>query len=140
MPLHDFRCPQGHQFEVFQPLTQLRAEEPCPVCASSGSKIFLRPPMATPDLQGYTSPIDGRWVEGRVARREDLRRNDCVEWEPGFREECSRRRNAAEREFDRSLEHTIDAEIAAMPARKREKLEAEATGAEINVVRTTPAS
>lgn len=32
-----------------------------------------------PDTPGYASPIDGSWVEGRAARREDLKRNGCEE-------------------------------------------------------------
>ena len=40
-------------------------------------------PLATPmtygDTPGYHSPIDGRWIEGRRARRYDLEKNNCVE-------------------------------------------------------------
>lgn len=36
-------------------------------------------PMTYGDLPGYTSPIDGRWVEGRRARAYDLQSNNCVE-------------------------------------------------------------
>jgi len=40
-------------------------------------------PLATPatfgDLPGYTSPIDGKWVEGRRARQYDLESNNCVD-------------------------------------------------------------
>lgn len=35
------------------------------------------------DIPGYRSPIDGRWIDGRVARREDLARNNCREVDPG---------------------------------------------------------
>lgn len=43
------------------------------------------------DLPGYFSPLgDGKWVEGRTARREHLKRNNCrevdpSEWKPGYR-------------------------------------------------------
>ena len=36
-------------------------------------------PQVMPDTPGYASPIDGRWIEGRSARREDLIRNGCQE-------------------------------------------------------------
>jgi len=40
-------------------------------------------PLATPrvfsDLPGYQSPIDGKWVDGRRARRYDLEANNCVD-------------------------------------------------------------
>lgn len=41
-------------------------------------------PMVVPDTPGYASPIDGKWIEGRRARRYDLEKNDCVEWEPSL--------------------------------------------------------
>jgi len=34
------------------------------------------------DLPGYLSPVGTGWIEGRAARREDLRRAGCVEAGP----------------------------------------------------------
>lgn len=36
-------------------------------------------PRYTPDTPGYASPITGEWIEGRSARREDLKKHNCVE-------------------------------------------------------------
>jgi hypothetical protein len=36
-------------------------------------------PRVISDLPAYRSPIDGKMVDGRSARREDLKRNGCVE-------------------------------------------------------------
>lgn len=40
-------------------------------------------PLAIPqvfgDLPGYQSPIDGKWIEGRRARKYDLESNNCVD-------------------------------------------------------------
>lgn len=36
-------------------------------------------PTSYGDMGGYHSPIDGRWIEGRRARRYDLESNGCVE-------------------------------------------------------------
>lgn len=41
-------------------------------------------PMIISDIPDYISPIDGKLVSGRVQRREDLKRNNCVEWEPSM--------------------------------------------------------
>ena len=38
-------------------------------------------PMVVPDLPGYESPVDGRWIEGRRARRNDLARHQMRPWE-----------------------------------------------------------
>jgi hypothetical protein len=39
-------------------------------------------PQVISDTPEYRSPIDGRLIDGRAARREDLKRNDCVEAGP----------------------------------------------------------
>lgn len=59
--------------------------------------------LVMPDLPDYTSPIDGRLVSGRVARREDLKRHGCRPYEKGEREDAQRRT----RDFDRQLERSI---------------------------------
>lgn len=45
-------------------------------------------PLACPqlirDIQDYRSPIDGRVIGSRSEKREDLKRNGCVEWEPSL--------------------------------------------------------
>lgn len=39
----------------------------------------LATPMITPVMPEYTSPVDGRMITTRHERREDLKRNNCVE-------------------------------------------------------------
>lgn len=39
----------------------------------------LQTPASYSDLPGYRSPIDGRWIEGRRARKYDLERSGCVD-------------------------------------------------------------
>lgn len=39
----------------------------------------LQTPAAFGDLPGYRSPIDGRWIEGRRARKYDMESNGCVD-------------------------------------------------------------
>jgi hypothetical protein len=39
-------------------------------------------PLVLSDIAEYRSPIDGRPISSRSTRREDLKRNDCVEAEP----------------------------------------------------------
>lgn len=41
-------------------------------------------PTLMPDIGEYASPIDGKLISSRSARREDLKANDCVEWEPSM--------------------------------------------------------
>lgn len=39
----------------------------------------LQTPRVFADLPGYQSPIDGRWIEGRRARKYDMESNNCVD-------------------------------------------------------------
>jgi hypothetical protein len=41
-------------------------------------------PAVIGDIAEYRSPIDGKLISSRSQRREDLKANDCVEWEPGM--------------------------------------------------------
>ena len=41
-------------------------------------------PRVVSDIPEYRSPIDGKPITSRSHRREDLKRNGCVEWEPGI--------------------------------------------------------
>ena len=42
-------------------------------------------PTVISDIPDYASPIDGRMITSRSARREDLKRNNCVEYEPSLK-------------------------------------------------------
>lgn len=41
-------------------------------------------PTVISDIPEYRSPIDGRLITSRSERRDDLKRNNCVEWEPSL--------------------------------------------------------
>lgn len=41
-------------------------------------------PMIIRDISEYRSPVDGKLISSRSARREDLKRNGCIEWEPSL--------------------------------------------------------
>lgn len=51
-----------------------------------------------PDLPGYQSPVTGLWVEGRKARREDLKRTGCRPYEGREQESKEAAKVQAERE------------------------------------------
>ncbi len=62
-------------------------DEPWPDNCRSDAQ-FMRADFPTPytigDIQDYRSPIDGKPITSRSHRREDLKANDCVPWEPGI--------------------------------------------------------
>jgi len=41
MPLHEFRCPQGHDFEKFyRSISAARSEEKCPECGGTAGRLM----------------------------------------------------------------------------------------------------
>ena len=51
----------------------------------TAKRADLNAPMIMRDIEPYRSPVDGKLIGSRSARREDLKVNDCVEWEPSLR-------------------------------------------------------
>lgn len=50
----------------------------------NSKRSHLCAPMVIRDIEPYRSPVDGKEISSRSARREDLKKNDCVPWEPGM--------------------------------------------------------
>lgn len=137
MPIYTYSCRGcGSRFERYLPMA-LCSSLVIHDCAGVGQKIFL-PPMVRGDLPGYTSPIDGRWIEGRRARLEDLRRHSCRPYEPGEKEQNERARVQANAALDARVDETVERAFDAMPTRKKELLEQEIrAGATTIVERST---
>lgn len=114
MPLYTFACPACKRTETA--FRKIAERDHLPVCqCKPGMRGFypmervIEAPAVHADLPGYTSPIDGRWVEGRRARTEDLKRNNCRPWE-GMeveRKEAIKRAEAADAEFGKQIESGV---------------------------------
>jgi hypothetical protein len=74
-----------------------------------------------PDLPGYESPIDGAWVEGRRARRNDLARSGCRPYEGREQEqkEANKIQAAREAQMDQLAEKMAHRAWAEAPERVR---------------------
>lgn len=62
-------------------------EEPWPeAClpARNTARSDLATPQIMRDIEDYRSPIDGKLITSRSHRREDLKANGCIPWEPGI--------------------------------------------------------
>lgn len=55
-------------------------------------------PFIHADLPGYQSPVTGKWIEGRRARRDDLARSHSRPWEGRDQEAKEAAKVQAERE------------------------------------------
>ena len=87
----------------------------------------------------YQSPVDGRVITNKHARKDDLDRNNCIEYDPEMKTDYARRIADTEKALDKSVDAQVDKAISQMPSRKREKLVSELrSGADANIVRTAP--
>lgn len=87
---------------------------------------------------GYESPTTGNIITSDKARREDLAASGCIEYDPEMKTDQRRRIEAQDAKLDKEFDESIDKAIWALPADKKEKLEAEMSGGlDVDVVRTT---
>lgn len=61
-------------------------------------------PRVFGDIEGYQSPVDGTWVDGRRARRYDLEKNNCVPMDDIPRKKLKNERFAHKRGLEQHLE------------------------------------
>jgi putative FmdB family regulatory protein len=105
MPLYDYRCGKcGRKEERFA-----RVEEREFTCECGG---YLARQLSLPTVRGmmqpYTSPIDGRWIEGERMRRDDLARSGCIPYDPEMKKDSERFREERRTEFERSVDRAVD--------------------------------
>lgn len=93
--------------------------------------------IVRPDF-GYESPTTGNVITSEKARREDLARSGCIEYDPEMKTDQKRRIEAQDAKLDKEFDATIDKAIDSLPSDKRARLENEmASGLDVDVVRTT---
>ena len=81
-------------------------------------------PAVMGDLPGYVSEATGLWIEGRKARREDLKRSGCRPWEglETEKKEVVRQQAYREQQSDRALERAAGEVYAAFMNESRGKI------------------
>lgn len=136
MPVYQYKCDCGNQFDRFMKASDWRSKFPCS-CGSIADQIILTAPMSiiSPDVC-YDSPIDGRPITSMNARREDLARSGCVPYDPDIKQHNEERKKREDAALESAIDETVEREIETMPQKKREKLEAELEhGVDIDFIR-----
>ena len=77
------------------------------------------------DLPGYESPITGKWIHGRSARREDLKSSGSVEYDPGMKDDARRNYARNDAKLDASIGRTVETIFNQFPKEKQQQLEHE---------------
>ena len=123
MPMYTTACAEcGRKQVIFRHIAQRDAD--LPLCHGQMRRV-IEAPAVQADLPGYQSPIDGRWIEGRRARTEDLKRNGCRPWE-GMdveRKEAVKRAEAVDRQFDKTIEAGVAEVFNGMSAESQRALQ-----------------
>lgn len=123
MPMYTTKCAGcGRTQVIFRHVAERDAD--LPLCHGVMARI-VEAPAVQADLPGYTSPIDGRWIEGRRARIEDLKRNNCRPWEgmETERREAEKRADEADRQFEKVIEAGVAEVYNGMSAEKQRALQ-----------------
>ncbi len=107
MPIYRTRCDAcGHEADIFRSVAEYdNLPEHCGV----KMRRVICAPIVIPDTPAYESPITGKLIEGRAARRDDLARHGCRPWE-GMEAEMKEAAKARA-EADKKLEQYIDVAV-----------------------------
>lgn len=131
MPIYTFQCPEcGSKSTAFRKIAERDTPELCHnhLGRSPLGYEFMRriveAPAVQADIGGYTSPIDGRWIEGKAARKEDLKRNNCRPWEgmASEKKEAIKRSDAASKDYEKGVEAAVYNTFNNMSAEKQRAL------------------
>ena len=77
MPLYDAKCGCGRVKEILRSYEERDVPETCE-CGEPMKRVFL-PSRVMRDIEGYQSPIDGKWIGSRSEHREHMKRHGVIE-------------------------------------------------------------
>jgi putative FmdB family regulatory protein len=132
MPVYGYKCNYcDSEFELINRIKDHQRVVECHKCGKDAAQVISAPMLVIPShmsatgISSYESPIDGRLITNQRARREDLARSGCMEYEPGIRQDADRRLIDDDKKLDKAIDETFDREIEKMPTKKRERLDLE---------------
>lgn len=123
MPLYAYGCAAcGNEDDAFRTVEQ---RHDGPFCCGERMRLEIRPSYVQGDLQGYVSPVNGKWVEGRTARRDDLARTHSRPWEgmENEKREADRQRKYSEDKSEKRLDEAARRAYHQLSPAKRRTLE-----------------
>jgi len=92
-------------------------------------------PMVHVDIPAYQSPASGKWITSRSERREDLKRTNCIEYEPSMVQEQQKRHAQEDAQLDKMVEEHVEETIALMPTHKQEQLGRELEAFDVEITK-----
>lgn len=134
MPIYEYGCTCGRVFDVFKKISELDEPEHC-ICGKPAVRRVSAPAVVG-DYEGYQCPVTGKYIEGRRAHEENLKRTNCRLFEPGEQKDIERARAAKQEAHVEAICEDVARMVEAMPTAQKEKLAQElASGADTCYVR-----
>ena len=124
MPIYESVCRKcGKYHEYIRPLSKYDDTPEC--CGVKTEKRIFSAPFGVVDIPAYQSPVTGRWINSRVERNEDLKRNGCRPWEGLEQEkkEAERQKAYQEQKEDAKLTQAVEMAYAQLKPEQRQALE-----------------
>lgn len=128
MPVYSYACPTcGATSDAYRKVDDRHDCPRCltPACYNGRMQLRIMPTFVRPDIEPYESPIDGRVINSRVQRAEDLKRNGCRPYEGREQEqkEVDRQRAYAEAKRNEQLEASAHNAFNNMPRAAQRAIE-----------------
>lgn len=112
MPYYDYRCRVCAKTEAhYQKI--IDRDLPQYHCGTDMTRVITAAAIR-PDIQAYVSPASGKLINSRAQRSEDMRREGCIENEPGVRQWVEQNRLSDIEKSLKSVDAGIDATVSAM--------------------------
>lgn len=122
MPTYLYQCPAcATRRDIFKSLANLDRSEPCEACQTPMERK-LSAPRVLGDYPGYECPISGRWIEGRRAHQENLKRHGCRVLENGETEAFRQSKKQEELALDKAVDSTVEQFYETLPTEERQAL------------------
>lgn len=125
MPWYEYVALDGCRFETYLPVSRYKEVQFCQHGDLMEQVIGAPLMVKVEPTIAYDSPIDGQHITSWHARREDLKRHDCVEYDPEMKKDYLRGIEERDRQLDRSVDAHVEAAIERMPTKQRGRLHSE---------------
>lgn len=123
MPTYSYRCANRHETTKFFRVREYVEAVDCEQCDLAAVRIFTPPVMVKVQADiCYDSPVDGRVITSHAARRDDLKRHDCIEYDPQMKTDAVRKQRERTEQLDQAVEETVYREVAKLPKAKKDQL------------------
>ena len=127
MPLFPYRCANKHDTLKVLRVKDYEEAVDCEQCTLAAVRVFTAPVVKVAVDVHYTSPIDKRPITTHAARREDMKRNGCMEYDPERQKDVARREQGGGGALEATIDETGHREVAKLPKAKKDQLVKEVT-------------